>query len=1266
MIASICFFSDSQPFLPPSNLPSKVPHFTGRQRECQDISSHLTSKSSRIVSIWGSPGFGKTSVATEVGHQLQSGGLPVYFFSMRGLLSKADLTTQLLSFLRRHSTKDQMRQPMPIEEELSHFLGDISGEFVMILDNADDLLDSGAPNVKEDFINLLEVILSQFKNLTFLLTTRESLEFMNVHFEGHQAVRIGPLQESFSQTLVGQLLPRATASDCSNIAKICGFVPLAMKLLCSAITEDNAQPSQFLDSLKESVESNIFELLDNPDYPSYLRLKLLFKSSYQRLSLSEKEALVSLSVLSGDFHHSVAAAVMGVKTTPETKKILHRLRRKSFLDSSSKPESFSMHKLVLSFARERGQDEMQETMLNSKARLSEFYVSLFEKLNKQFLTGQSMQAFIDFYEEKQNIVRSLMESCSDPETCDVAFGVLTKAEIFLDSLFWCEGRVFNKIYDHATKEAQKFKKGAFYNQLLVSLAFFEVTWGINGRSMTLLSKAEGPSLSVHDKIKILCYRGICQLVSGKIDDGAQNLQEALCLMSDSPEQRILSVTALQILVTYFLFNKKKATSLEFYTKALHECRALGDTGLLVIPPVNNKDLTMIEADIPEPDVITTQPLRLETICIVSKATEMFSDYDAKQAISKSVLRMSNQSKTQILPHSIGSWTFQRNINSTLQNVLNNPEEASKLCDTRISYHKKTLKQGGKVNAGDKVRPNRNLDLNLHQEELYKGYMDQGDTLLQVQNYPRAIQSFEYALNIARGLFKEEHPDTAESYFFIGETQHALGNFSSALQSHQRALDIRVKLFGEEHPDTAKSYFSLGVTQHALGNFSSALQSQQRALDIRVKLFGEEHPDTAKSYFSIGVTQHALGNFSSALQSDQRALDIRVKLFGEEHPDTAKSYFSIGVTQHALGNFSSALQSHQRALDIRVKLFGEEHRDTAESYFSIGVTQHALGNFSSALQSKQRALDIRVKLFGEEHPDTAKSYFSIGVTQHALGNFSSALQSKQRALDIRVKLFGEEYPDTAESYFSIGVTQHALGNFSSALQSQQRALDIRVKLFGEEHPDTAKSYFNLGVTHRALGNFSSALQSQQRALDIRVKLFGEEYPDTAESYFAIGVTQHALGNFSSALQSQQRALDIRVKLFGEEHPDTAKSYFSIGVTQHALGNFSSALQSDQRALDIRVKLFGEEHPDTAKSYFSIGVTQHALGNFSSALQSKQRALDIRVKLFGEEHPDTAKSYFNLGVTQHALGNFSSALQSKQRALDIRVKLFGEEHPDTAKS
>lgn len=195
---------------------------------------------------------------------------------------------------------------------------------------------------------------------------------------------------------------------------------------------------------------------------------------------------MSVSILSKDFNLSVAAAVMGIKTSLEAKKILHRLRRKSLLDSGSKPDSFSMHKLLLSFVRERGKDEMKETMLNSKVRFSAFYVSLFEKMNEQFLTGQSMSAFVEFYEEKQDIIQSLTESCSDPKTCDAAFGVLIKAEIFLDSLFWCDGEVVDKIYESAIDVAKKLGKSAVYKQPLLSMAFGEVCRGTKGRTMKLL------------------------------------------------------------------------------------------------------------------------------------------------------------------------------------------------------------------------------------------------------------------------------------------------------------------------------------------------------------------------------------------------------------------------------------------------------------------------------------------------------------------------------------------------------------------------------------------------------------------------------------------------------------------------------------------------------------------------------------------------------------------------------------------------------------
>ena len=79
-------------------------------------------------------------------------------------------------------------------------------------------------------------------------------------FQGHHELRIEPLDEASSQCLVYELLPNASRNDVWRITKIYGNVPLAIKLLCSSISEDDdAQPSQFLETLDES---SIVKMLD--------------------------------------------------------------------------------------------------------------------------------------------------------------------------------------------------------------------------------------------------------------------------------------------------------------------------------------------------------------------------------------------------------------------------------------------------------------------------------------------------------------------------------------------------------------------------------------------------------------------------------------------------------------------------------------------------------------------------------------------------------------------------------------------------------------------------------------------------------------------------------------------------------------------------------------------------------------------------------------------------------------------------------------------
>ena len=858
-------------FLPRYCLLPMVPNFTGRQSECEEIIRHVTAQSSRMVSIWGSPGFGKTSVAIAVGHKLQSQGLPVCWITLRGLQSKADLTSKLLSFVRQAFSHHQSSsQRLSLDDELCQLFSEISDRFVFILDNADDLLESGLPNVKEEVIGLLEEILRRNEKIKFIVTTRESLEFMKLHFQGHHGVRIRPLDETSSQLLVNELLPNASYSDVRRIIQICGHVPLAMKLLCSSISdEDSIQPSQFLRDFMESSTESIFEMLDNPDYPTSHRLKFLFNSSFHRLSTQEKEALVCLCILPENFDVNIAAAVLN-KTGILCKRILQSLRRKSLLDSSSKPRLFTMHKLLQSFAREKGEHEMKETVDNSKGRFYAYYVSRFKELNEQFLKGHSMSPFVAFYEEKESFIESLIESCADSRTADDVFNVLVESELFLDSVFWCssEGANFDKIYDSALKGASVRRKNMCHTRLLASRAFGRLTWGAKGMTTQFLSKVneireETSPVPTDVRGKYTCYFGIYQLVIGKTEGGVQCLQEALSLLNNNnPEQTILRLIVFQILALYCQFQNNPLTSFQFYSKALQECRKARDTNLLVIPGTEMRTMQTHGKS-----TLLNKPLELQVIYHVKKASEQFSHLDTDKFLSNALLTTIKEVTRALSNGTPGLFYFHQTAVSMLRDF-----KTQKLAEELIR----------------------------HLEE-------------------------------CKRRFGEEHSSTADSYHELGITKYKLGDFNSALEPHQRALGIRRKLFGEEHSRTADSYYFLGNTQCGLGEFNSALESHQRTLGIRRKIFGEEHSSTADSYRALGITQHELGELNSALESHQRALGIRSKLFGEEHSSTADSYRALGITQHELGDFNSALESKQRALDIQRKLFGEEHSSTAGSY-----------------------------------------------------------------------------------------------------------------------------------------------------------------------------------------------------------------------------------------------------------------------------------------------------------------------------------------------
>ena len=1298
-------------------------NFTGRNREIKEVISQLTSQSTRIVSLHGPPGFGKSKVTIAVGHDLSSKGKAVYRVELDEVYTKDQLVSSLLRFV-----SDQSLTHLEPVDFLLRVFSEIKDPVYFILDNADNLLE---PEVKDGVIKLIKYILTESPSVTFLVATRESLEFSMLKLIGQKSVRIGPLDMLSSQNLVQKWLPEAFDADCRKIAQFCEHMPLAIRLFCTNISQNELPLNQAVDDFISLIKSDLSRL-DDPEELKVEKLNCIIDSSLQRPSFQEKESYLSLSVIHGTFNVEVAAAVWGI-TTSDAERTLKTLRRKSLVDSSSQPGSYKVHKILRLFARQKGEREINEVLLSSKIRLLQFYISVFVELKERFLSGQSLSSFIDFYEKKQNIISSIIDGCQESSTRDSVFDALTQGVLFLDTVLWSDRDSFNKIYDTAITKAKKYGNNNTFKQLLLAKAFSEVTWGKEEvETMQLLHSTDDIKACSPDEQqgKHSCYLGIHKLANGQIKNGVEHLENCISYLKDTidPSLKVLKVVTFQILSLYFESTNCLNRAVTFYENARDECKTRGNHDLLIIPRMTSKGLRIKDKKKVKQ---VNQPLVLEVCFLVAKAAKIFAPVETMKSVEDDVLEMQREINANLSANSKVGWFYLHRSVAGVLAEMTRYNEAIESIQTVIEIQKTTLhhRRVCGVNPSHQDRTDKiseDLGLYEHQEALAKNLFYLAVLQFRQKDYKASLQSQKCALQIREKLYGEPHADIADSCHELGIILRTLGEYEEAVHIHKRALCNRSQLSNENPLKEADSHHELGVTQCTKGDYPSAFDCHKKALKIRLKHLGKWHKDTASSYHELGITQWCLKEYDCALNSHKEALEILLKEVGEHHSTAADSYYEIGKTYFCLKNYHAAYQSHLDGLRSRLNMLGEQHCDTANSWYEIGLTLFTMEWYSSALKYHKRALKARQTLYEAQHSDIllschqagmsychtgvepaqiADSLFQMALVEWKLESYQSSLKAHKEALDIRLNHFGKNHIKTAESYFQLGLIQCDLGLYTEALNSHQEALAIRRKLFGDWHTETANSYLETGNTQIKYGDFDGALSSLENALQIRTNLLIKEQETLGEihedppcwEFYGTGaepkviflsynqeVKEAVLQDNTSALQLYQCVSTV-VREYSsnlQSHPEhllerglqnlkeqlikKANTFCALGYGAEKNSTFPSAKVLHQRALNMRVVLFGEKHRDTANSYHALGSIESNMREFMVAFQLYQHALQIRRDLFGDNHPDVAISYHDLGVLHHQIGEFSNAVHFNELALKIRRKAFGEHHVLTASS
>ena len=329
-------------------LPDEDPKVFGRSEEIRQVTEAIQTKGVATVVITGGPGFGKTTVANKVAHELVANHHcknTVLYCPIRSKTTLDDVATSMILTC----TKNHSHPPQNPHHWLLNWSKQQMNNVTFILDNADDVLNS---DDRLHFINLLrDMRILSGQNINFVLTSRRVFKDSSLKMI---EVRLKPLPPKESQ----RVLTEQISDDCIKkqlsktdiLVELCGCVPLALCIVGSLLldyTED-----ELIDSLKERPLDVLRE--DESDDNS---VEKAIKTSYDVLSHIEQQALLVMSAFPGSFSSEAAKTVINNCTSCTTQpiSILRSLKNRSLIEQPAS-QRYQIHPLIQAFLKSIDQD----------------------------------------------------------------------------------------------------------------------------------------------------------------------------------------------------------------------------------------------------------------------------------------------------------------------------------------------------------------------------------------------------------------------------------------------------------------------------------------------------------------------------------------------------------------------------------------------------------------------------------------------------------------------------------------------------------------------------------------------------------------------------------------------------------------------------------------------------------------------------------------------------------------------------------------------
>ena len=366
---------------PPNMLPVILEEevFVGRETEIEELTDWIGNSS--IVSIVGSPGFGKSTLAIHVGHVItEKGGIAVHYadlYEVQDMTTLKEKLTFLISGENRRSS-----------EYLLMWASKLKVPTLLIFDNCDELLHKH----KDSFQMLMKNLVRQSQFLKVMLTAKQITSLLG----SFKNFTLRELSTKSAANVLQKLSNSLNRTMAQEIASLVGNVPLALQVVGSLLKD--ISPTAIANELRrDPITALSPELL-----PSTERVYTSLNISYHYLTPEHQKCGRLLALFPGSFDRTAVNNILGKGLVQDPSKCLRELQYKSLLSYDPHTHRYRYHQLIKEFftyiSNEYDDSELNKTFIN---QFFDYYrkfsiIEKYESLEEVFHLFDKERSNLDF------------------------------------------------------------------------------------------------------------------------------------------------------------------------------------------------------------------------------------------------------------------------------------------------------------------------------------------------------------------------------------------------------------------------------------------------------------------------------------------------------------------------------------------------------------------------------------------------------------------------------------------------------------------------------------------------------------------------------------------------------------------------------------------------------------------------------------------------------------------------------------------------------